>query len=71
MFDNATIAERTYGKPHIVLLSGWWRVSAMKNYRQHQRVNYMRAHEYANNLNHKLRFPGLAPFVPGSKENPL
>lgn len=29
-FDNSTIRERTPGKPHIVFVAGYWRVSTWK-----------------------------------------
>ena len=51
-FSNKDIVEPTKHKPHIVLLRGYWRVSAMpKRFTQEQNAAYRNAHSFANKLN--------------------
>lgn len=51
-YSNKDIIEPTNGKPHIVLLRGYWRVSPMpKNSNGEQRLLYPKAHSFVNRLN--------------------
>ena len=47
-FDNSTIRERTPGKPHIVFVAGYWRVSTWK---RGTGDFYYKAHSFIRRLN--------------------
>ena len=47
-FDNSTIRERTPGKPHIVFVAGYWRVSTWK---RGTGDLYYKAHAFIRRLN--------------------
>lgn len=47
-FSNATIKERTPGKPHLVFVGGWWRVS---KWERETADLYERAHKYIAQMN--------------------
>lgn len=52
-FDNSTIRERTPGKPHIVFVAGYWRVSTWK---RGTGDLYYKAHAFIRRLNGQCLF---------------
>lgn len=52
-FDNSTIRERTPGKPHIVFVAGYWRVSTWK---RGTGDLYYKAHAFTRRLNGQRLF---------------
>jgi len=52
-FDNSTIRERTPGKPHIVFVAGYWRVSTWK---RGTGDLYYKAHSFIRRLNGQSLF---------------
>lgn len=47
-FNNSVIEEPVPGKPHIILIDGWWRVSSVK-YKSYK--PYVLAHKFIGRLN--------------------
>lgn len=47
-FSNASMTEQQYGKPHIALIQGYWRVSPWK---AATGTLYYQAHWFVNKIN--------------------